>query len=82
VGLLKVEVRVFSGLENYIPGATFGEVIPVSITDGFTGKELIKSLNIPEDKVFTFLVNGVHKNLDVILKDGDRVSLFPAVGGG
>ncbi len=77
-----VEVRVFSGLENYIPGTTFGQVIPVSITGGFTGRELLKKLNIPEDKVFTFLVNGVHKNFEVILQDGDRISLFPAVGGG
>jgi len=79
---LEVEVRVFSGLESYIPGTTFGQIIPVSITEGLTGRELLKKLNIPEDKVFTFLVNGVHKNFEVSLNDGDRVSLFPAVGGG
>lgn len=79
---MKVEVRVFSGLEIYIPGTTFGQVIPVSIVEGFTGRELLKKLDIPEDKVFTFLVNGVHKNFEVTLNDGDRVSLFPAVGGG
>lgn len=79
---MKVEVRVFSGLESYIPGTTFGQVIPVNIIEGFTGRELLKKLNIPEDKVFTFLVNGVHKNFEVTLDDGDRVSLFPAVGGG
>jgi molybdopterin converting factor small subunit len=79
---LKVEVRVFSGLESYIPGTTFGQIIPVSITEGSTGRELLKKLNIPEDKVFSFLVNGVHKNIEVALNNGDRVSLFPAVGGG
>lgn len=79
---MEVEVRVFSGLESYIPGVTFGQAIPVEITEGFTGRELLKKINIPEDKVFTFLVNGVHKNLEVILSDGDRVSIFPAVGGG
>ena len=79
---MEVEVRVFSGLESYIPGTTFGQIIPVIITEGFTGRELLKKLNIPEDKVFSFLVNGVHKNFEVALNNGDRVSLFPAVGGG
>lgn len=79
---MQVEVRVFSGLEVFIPGTTFGQVIPVRITEGFTGRELLKKLNIPEEKVYTFLVNGAHKNFEVTLNDGDRVSLFPAVGGG
>lgn len=79
---MEVEVRVFSGLESFIPGTTFGQSIPVTITEGFTGRELLKKLNIPEEKVFTFLVNGVHKDFEVLLKNGDRVSLFPAVGGG
>ncbi|NLI14130.1 MoaD/ThiS family protein [Pelotomaculum propionicicum] len=79
---MKVEVRVFSGLESYIPGTTFGQIIPVPITEGLTGRELLTKLNIPEDKVHTFLVNGIHKDFAVILNDGDRVSLFPAVAGG
>lgn len=79
---MEVEVRVFSGLESFIPGTSFGQTIPVSITEGFTGRELLNKLNIPEDKVYTFLVNGVHKDFAVVLRNGDRVSLFPAVGGG
>ena len=43
---------------------------------------LLKKINVPEEKAFVLLVNGLHKNLDVILSDGDRVSIFPAVGGG
>jgi molybdopterin synthase sulfur carrier subunit len=67
---LKIEVRVFSGLENYIPGARF------------TARMLLEKLNIPEKEVFTILVNGSHKGLDDVLCNGDRVSLFPPVGGG
>lgn len=79
---MQVEVRVFCGLESCIPGARFGEPIPVEITGGFSGRMLLEKLNIPEEKAFSFLVNGVHKDLDVILCDGDRVSIFPPVGGG
>jgi molybdopterin converting factor small subunit len=39
-------------------------------------------LNIPREKVFSILVNGVHKDFDQALAEGDRVSIFPPVGGG
>lgn len=79
---MQVEVRVFCGLESCIPGARFGEPIPVDITKGFSGRMLLEKLNIPEEKAFSFLVNGVHKPFEVILSDGDRISIFPPVGGG
>lgn len=79
---MKVEVRLFSGLEEYVPGTKFGQPLLVETTDNFSGRALLKKLDIPEKMVFTILVNGVHKNPDEILSDGDRVSIFPPVGGG
>ena len=79
---MQIEVRVFSGLESFVPGVRFGEPMPIEITNHFTGRMLLEKLNIPEKEVFTVLVNGVHKGLDEILCEGDRVSLFPPVGGG
>ncbi len=54
----------------------------MEIADGFTPRMLLEKLNIPEKEVFTVLINGLHKDLDDVLCDGDRVSLFPPVGGG
>lgn len=79
---MQVEVRVFCGLESCIPGARFGQPIAVEIGEGFTGRMLLEKLNIPEEKAFSFLVNGAHKGFDDVLADGDRVSIFPPVGGG
>jgi len=79
---LKVEVRLFSGLEKYVPGTKFGQPIMVEIADHFSGRALLEKLDIPEKMVFTIMVNGVHKNPDEMLSDGDRVAIFPAVGGG
>ena len=79
---MQLEVRVFSGLEKLIPGTRFGQPIKVDITEHFTCRLLLDNLNLPEKEVFIILVNGVNKALDDALADGDRVSLFPAVGGG
>ena len=39
-------------------------------------------LGIPPEELKLVFLNGLHAGLDAALKDGDRVGLFPAVGGG
>jgi len=79
---MAVEVRVFCGLETCIPGTRSGEAMTVEIGADTTGLMLLEKLNIPEEKAFSFLVNGIRRDLTTVLADGDRVAVFPAVGGG
>jgi len=80
--MVQVEVRVFSGLEKFLERKRFGEPFSVEIEEGANLKNLLVKLGIPEDQVFTALVNGQHRELDYLLRGGDRISLFPPVGGG
>ncbi|MCL6478957.1 MAG: MoaD/ThiS family protein [Peptococcaceae bacterium] len=77
-----LEVRVFGGLEKKIPGASFGKPIAVEAVEGATVDDILRMLKIPEDQVFTMLVNGVQYNKEDLLKTGGRVAFFPPVGGG
>ncbi|WP_027365387.1 MoaD/ThiS family protein [Desulfotruncus alcoholivorax] len=77
-----VEVRLFSGLEKYLTGKRFGEPVPVELNEGETIKGLLKQMGIPEKDVFNILVDGRHQSLDYTVKGGERISLFPPVGGG
>lgn len=77
-----LEVRVFGGLEKMIPGAVFGKPMEVRADQGTTVRELLEIIRVPEDQVFTVLVNGVRTGKGDILKPGDRVAFFPPVGGG
>ena len=79
---LQVEVRVYGGLESCIPGTRFGQPIPVEAPEGANGYALLDKLKIPREKTFSFLINGVHKDFDTLLAEGDRVSIFPPLGGG
>lgn len=79
---MEVEVRVFSGLEKFVPEAGLGKVMVVSLPEGATVRELVRRLGIPEGQIFTAFVNGRHAVLDRVLASGDRVALFPPVGGG
>ena len=52
------------------------------ITSGETVSDILQRVGIPLDEVKIIFVNGVSRGLDVVLADGDRVGIFPAVGGG
>lgn len=56
--------------------------IDLPYQEGITGKDVLKILNIPEEHVAIFLVNGKDKNIEEPLADGDVIALFPPVGGG
>ncbi|MEW6274583.1 MAG: MoaD/ThiS family protein [Bacillota bacterium] len=79
---LEVEVRLFSGLEKFFPAAGLGKACLVQVPEGATGSDLIRQLNIPADQVFTMFVNGRHAAPEQVLQPGDRVALFPPIGGG
>jgi len=44
--------------------------------------EILKRLDVPLDKVKVIFLNGVHGKGEEILKEGDRVGVFPPVAGG
>ena len=72
-----LEVRLF---------ATFREgrekILFMEHTTGMTGYDIITKLNIPEEEVAIFLVNGRHSKLHAVLEDNSVLALFPPVGGG
>jgi molybdopterin converting factor small subunit len=78
---LQVKVRVYGGLESSISGTKSGLTISVRITWELSGRMLLEKLNVPEDRVFSFLVNGVYKYYEGILSDGDRIAIFPGMCG-
>jgi putative ubiquitin-RnfH superfamily antitoxin RatB of RatAB toxin-antitoxin module len=75
--LVTVYVKLMGSLLTYAPQSQ-SELIQVSLQDGCTVWEGIQSLGIPKERVKLILVNHKGALLDQPLKNGDRVSLFPA----
>ena len=72
-----VEVRLFAGLRQGRQKIYFME--PDSVQ---TVQDIMDTLDIQRREVNILLVNGFHQKPETEVKDGDIVSLFPAVGGG
>ena len=76
-----VEVRLYATLRRYAPTSISG-VFPVEVPVNYTVAELLNKSNIERTQVHIIMINGVSSKLTSILHEGDRLGLFPAVGGG
>ncbi len=79
---MKIEVNLYATLKRYMKNETGGKSSAIDVEDGTCVKDIIQKLKIPVDSVKLIFINGVHAKRDTILKDGDRLGLFPPVGGG
>ncbi|WP_169717707.1 MoaD/ThiS family protein [Sporomusa silvacetica] len=50
--------------------------------DGITVLDLVKKIEIDPTEIHLIMINGIRCEFDKIVSNGDRVGLFPPVGGG
>lgn len=79
---MKIEVYLYASLSQYLPPEEVGPSTAVEIRDATRVREVLLKLKIPHDAVKLIFLNGTHADMDAALEDGDRLGLFPAVGGG
>ncbi len=78
---MRLEVKLFASLRDKYPKDTKG-VLTVEMPAGSTVAHLVKHLEIPENLPLVVMINGRREPESAPLKDGDRVGIFPPVGGG
>jgi sulfur carrier protein ThiS len=79
---MNIELRLYASLAAFMPEKTAGNPLAMEVREGTTIRDLLQQLKVPREKIKLVFLNGVHTNGDEILKEGDRVGIFPAVGGG
>ncbi len=76
--MIRIDLKLFVTLSKYHPcGGGFYD-----IEDGTTVAAMIRDLGIVEDTVKLIFINGKKAMPDHVMCEGDRVGLFPPVGGG
>ena len=73
-----ITINLFATLKKFTPVSS--DSYPVK--PGITVKTLLEELRVPEDEVRLVFIDGVKHGLESILNGGERVGIFPAVGGG
>ena len=75
---MEIEVKCYATLAHHQPRNA--ERFPVE--PGTSVANLMEALGMSAEAVKVIFVNGRHVDQGHVLADGDRVALFPAVGGG
>lgn len=75
---IKITLKLFVTLAAYLPE----DADNFAVQEGTTVETLIESLKVPEDAVKLIFVNGRKQDKTYVLNAGDRLGLFPPVGGG
>ncbi len=79
---MKVEVFLYASLAKYMPNKKIGKGMIMEINEGTKIVKHLKEMNIPANAAKLVFLNGIHAKGDEILKDGDRLGVFPPIGGG
>ena len=79
---MRVEVRLYATLRHRAPEGADKGVFLAELADGLTVAELLPLIGVPAPEVHMIMVNGVGREADTVLKESDRIGLFPPVGGG
>ena len=80
--MINVKVRAYASLREHLPGIALGESAEVMMPPEATIGILLDKLGIPRAEVKLCYVSGLYREQEYVLREGDEVALFPAVGGG
>jgi molybdopterin converting factor small subunit len=74
----RIQLKLYANLRMFMPAE--GETYP--IIPGMTVQELLSRLNLPTEKAKLIFIDGTKAELSSRLEGGERVGIFPPVGGG
>jgi len=84
--VLRIEVKLFASLSEYLPAGTQGHSVAIDIPAGTTIHEVISRFHVPREKAHLVVVNGVYVHLSerdaYELQEGDALALWPPIAGG
>ena len=74
----QINLKLFATLQKFMPTSADNYTIEA----GATIQRLLDELEIPQGKAKLIFINGVKADLNTALNGGERVGIFPPVGGG
>ncbi|MBN2404409.1 MAG: MoaD/ThiS family protein [Coriobacteriia bacterium] len=78
---MQIELALFASLAAFYPEGGEGAQRTLSLDEKTTVADLIARLQLPDAPRIVF-VNNRTADESAVLEDGDRLAIFPPVGGG
>jgi sulfur-carrier protein len=79
---MKIQLKLYGNLRRLSPGGQAGAPMTIELPNGASLQDLVAQLQIPAEETKVAFVNGLVQEWGYELKEGDKVGIFPPVGGG
>ncbi len=79
---MSIEIKLFASLARYASHPLISADGRMGLPSPVPVGQIADALNIPRQEIKLIFLNGIHAQMDTKVKDGDRLGLFPAIGGG
>jgi len=79
---MHVTVKLFASLARFSPGGLPGTPFKITLSESATVQVVVDQLGIPSEETKVTFVNGLIRDPDWVLQQGDEVGIFPPIGGG
>jgi molybdopterin converting factor small subunit len=73
-----IQIKLFATLQRYMPASAEN----YAIETGTTIRRLLQQIDLPENKAKLIFIDGIQAELTTVLQGGERIGIFPPVGGG
>jgi molybdopterin converting factor small subunit len=74
----QIQLKLFATLQAFTPSSADNYMID----QGISIFDLLEQIKMPREKAKLIFINGVKAELTTTLEGGERVGIFPPVGGG
>lgn len=79
---MALQIFINATLREYVPGYNPHQGLSLEIQPGSSVAQVIARLGLPAKEVTLIMVDGRRQEADFILQGGERLGLFPPIGGG
>ena len=79
---MALQIFVNATLRQYVPGYDPYRGLSLEIEPGASVAQVLARLGLPAKEVTLIMVDGRRQEADYILQGGERLGLFPPIGGG
>jgi molybdopterin converting factor small subunit len=83
---MRIRLKLFATLSDYLPSGSAQNLALVEVPDGATPHQVMDQCRVPRDQAHLVVLNGVfvlpHQRNSLALSEEDTLALWPPVAGG
>lgn len=79
---MSIYVNLSTTLRSFVPDYSPVDGLQLELAEPVSAGQLARNIGLPLSDIKIVMLNGRRSELDSVVRDGDRVGFFPAVGGG